>query len=83
MEIVILNSTLDVCIIKAANKGNEVAQYNLGLIYETEDEFKDLQKAINWYQKAVDNNNEKVNAKVKLLNDQGYYAIEEDKGNFN
>jgi TPR repeat protein len=53
------------------------------VIYETEDEFKDLQKAINWYQKAVDNNNEKANVKVKLLNDQGYYAIEEDKDNFN
>jgi hypothetical protein len=40
MEIVILNSTLDVCIIKAANKGNEIDQYNLGVFYETEDNSK-------------------------------------------
>ncbi|KAI8881712.1 HCP-like protein, partial [Backusella circina FSU 941] len=39
---------------KAAIHGYTLAHYNLGYIYETKNEVKDLQKAIHWYKKAAD-----------------------------
>ncbi|KAI8879484.1 hypothetical protein K501DRAFT_276480 [Backusella circina FSU 941] len=41
--------------------------YNLGIIYEIEDNVRDLQKAIDWYQKSA-NNNVEGNKKKKQKN---------------
>jgi TPR repeat protein len=61
----------------AANQGNVHAQFYLGYIYQYKDELKDLQKAVNWYQKAVDNNDGRAKRWVKILEKQGYYAKEQ------
>jgi TPR repeat protein len=64
---------------KAANQGNSSAQYSLGYIYKTEDEVKDLQKAINWFQKAADNDYGHAKEEAIKLNKQGYYAKEDEQ----
>jgi TPR repeat protein len=64
---------------KAANQGSSNAQYSLGDIYQNKDEFKDLQKAVNWYQNAADNDHLYSTFKVKGLNRRGYYAKEQDQ----
>jgi TPR repeat protein len=63
---------------KAATNGHPRAQYELGDVYENENGFKDLKKAVYWYQKANDNDG-KATEKVKELNNQGYYAKEGQK----
>jgi TPR repeat protein len=65
---------------KAANRGNASAQFNLGRIYEFEEEVNDLQKAINWYQKAVKSNHEDAKIFATMLNEQGYYAKNDGEG---
>jgi TPR repeat protein len=50
---------------------------NLGRIYETEKQVKDLHKAIIWYQKAADKNNGSANIPIKELSQRGYYAKSE------
>jgi TPR repeat protein len=65
---------------KAANRGNATAQFNLGRIYEFEEEVNDLQKAINWYQKAVKGNHDDAKMFATMLNEQGYYAENDGKG---
>jgi TPR repeat protein len=64
---------------KAANQGNATAQSNLGYIYQYQDEVKDLQKAVHWYQKAADNDYYGAKDRVKQLNEQGYYAKEDEQ----
>jgi TPR repeat protein len=65
---------------KAANQGHQWALVNLADIYEYDYEVTDLQKAVNWYQKAADNNNYMGSKeKVKELNEQGYYAKEDEQ----
>jgi TPR repeat protein len=64
---------------KAANHGNERAQYYLGKIYRDKDSVRDLQKAVNWCQKAADNNDWMAKKEVIELNEQGYYAKEEEQ----
>jgi TPR repeat protein len=64
---------------KAANQGNKWAPADLGTIYETKDEVKDLQLAVNWYQKAADNDYYGAKEEVEHLNAQGYYAKEDDQ----
>jgi TPR repeat protein len=64
---------------KAANQGDAWAQYSLGNSYYYEDEVKNLQKAVNWYQKAADNNQYGAKDKVEHLNAQGYYAKEDEQ----
>jgi TPR repeat protein len=64
---------------KAANQGNAQAQYSLGFIYYYEDEAKNLQKAVNWYQKAADNDYYGAKEEVKKLKKKGYYAKEDDQ----
>jgi TPR repeat protein len=64
---------------KAANQGNAEGQYWLGEIYRTDDVFKDLQKAVNWYQKAADNDYYSAKEEVEHLNAQGYYAKEDEQ----
>jgi TPR repeat protein len=59
---------------KAANQGNAWAQYRLGRVYEKYDEVKNLQKAVNWYQKVADSNYYAAKNELKRLNEQGYYA---------
>jgi TPR repeat protein len=59
---------------KAANQGDKNAQYKLAYIYKNEGEFKDLQKAVDCYQKAADNGGMIAKVRVKELNRQGYYA---------
>jgi TPR repeat protein len=49
----------------------------LGYIYKVDGEVKNLQKAVNWYQKAADNNEYDTKYKVEELNKQGYYAKED------
>jgi TPR repeat protein len=65
---------------KAANLGDKFGQYSLGEIFKNEVGFKDLQKSVNWYQKAADNNHPLAKDYVDELNEQGYYAEEERKG---
>jgi TPR repeat protein len=65
---------------KATNKGHTEAQFNLGFVYHYEIGVEDLQKAVNWYQKALDQNFERAKDKVKELNRKGYYAKEEQQG---
>jgi TPR repeat protein len=57
-----------------------LASCQLGYTYQNLDGFKDLQKAVNWYQKAADNNYYGAKDHVKELNEQGYYAKEKQKG---
>lgn len=64
---------------KSASRGHTIAQYILGVTYEEEDGFKDLQKAVNWYQKAADNH-KGAEHKLKELNDNGCFAEEEQNG---
>jgi TPR repeat protein len=41
---------------------------------------EDLQKAVNWYQKAAENNNQwDAKDRVKQLNKQGYYTKEDEQ----
>jgi TPR repeat protein len=40
---------------KTVNQGNAHAQYYLGCVYKNENQVKDLQLAVNWFQKAADN----------------------------
>jgi TPR repeat protein len=66
---------------KAANQGNAQAQCELGYLYRYKYEVKDLQKAVHWYQMAADHNDTfGAKEKVKELNEQGYYASEQQKG---
>ena len=46
-------------------EGCEGAQYNLASIYETDSKYKNLQKAVNWYQKAADCNFDEAMDKIK------------------
>jgi TPR repeat protein len=68
---------------EAASQGNKWAQYWLGDIYQFEYGFMDLQKAVNWFQKAADNNHDYAEEHVYGLNSRGYYAKEEMKGIIN
>ncbi|RIA94119.1 hypothetical protein C1645_818504 [Glomus cerebriforme] len=53
-----INNTIDNCLIAAEN-GNKIAQYNLGDFYRNGIGIeKDIKKAIHWYQKAAENDNE-------------------------
>jgi TPR repeat protein len=53
--------------IKAANLGNNIAQYNLALMYENRNGIKkDLKQATYWYEKSAKQKNQ--NAKDKLKN---------------
>jgi TPR repeat protein len=63
---------------KLANLGHKHGQYILASIYETEDEVKDLQLAVNWYQKTADNN-WFAKTGVQQLNKQGYYAEDDEQ----
>jgi TPR repeat protein len=65
---------------KAANQGNAEAQYYLGNVYHYKDEVKNLQLSVNWFQKAADNNHADAKSYLKKLNDNGYFAEEEQKG---
>jgi TPR repeat protein len=65
---------------KAANQGDSSAQYKLGWIYEYEDGFKDLAKAVNWYQKAATSNHYGAKDCIKELKKQGYFAEQGRKG---
>ena len=58
---------------KGAELGNSHCMVNLRRIYETEKQFKDLQKAIVWYQKAADKNSGSANIPIKELNQRRYY----------
>jgi TPR repeat protein len=58
-----------------------VAQYNLGRVYENDDEIKDIQIAIGWYKKAADNNDEKPKAVLERLNKEGHYLDDQHGGN--
>jgi TPR repeat protein len=64
---------------KAANQGHAQAQYSLGFIYYYEDEVNNLQLAVNWLQKAAENNYYGAKVKVEHLNAQGYYAKEDEQ----
>jgi TPR repeat protein len=55
---------------------------DLGNIYQSDDEVKDLQKAVNWHQKAADNGNNIAIYQVTELHRLGYYANEKQKGIF-
>ncbi|KAI8874491.1 hypothetical protein K501DRAFT_204541 [Backusella circina FSU 941] len=70
------------CYTKAALLGEsgEGAQCNLAVIYETDVKYKDLQKAVNWYQATANVSSEQAMEKVKCLNHSGYFAKEEKKG---
>jgi TPR repeat protein len=59
---------------KAANQGSARSQFWLGHTYHYEDEVKNLQLAVNWLQKAADNDDWLAKEEVKELNKQGYYA---------
>jgi TPR repeat protein len=65
---------------KAANQGHVEAQFNLAYTYQFEDEVEDLQKAVNWFQKAAENDHRDAKEQVKQLNGNGYFAEEEQKG---
>jgi TPR repeat protein len=65
---------------KAADQGNAECQYILGDIYKNEDEFKDLQKAVECFRKAAVNNRPGAKDRVKELQELGYYAKQEQKG---
>jgi TPR repeat protein len=64
---------------KAANQENKSAQYHLGYVYKDGDEVKDHQLAVNWFQKAADNNHYRAKDRLKELNKQGYYAKEDEQ----
>lgn len=64
----------------AAIHGNIQAQAQLAWIYHVKDEFKNMQKAVNWYQKAADNDHNDAKYQVKQVNRQGYYAKNDGKG---
>jgi TPR repeat protein len=49
----------------------------LGDIYRYNYEVKDLQLAVNLYQKAADNGDQVAKDRVRQLNEQGYYAKED------
>jgi TPR repeat protein len=49
-------------------------------LYETQEEVKDLQKAIYWYQEAANNNIEQGNGAAERLNREGYYVDDKHKG---
>jgi TPR repeat protein len=61
-------------------EGGEGAQYNLASIYETDPKYKNLQKAVNWYQKAAECDFDQAADKVKCLNHRGYFPKPEQKG---
>jgi TPR repeat protein len=68
---------------KAANQGNAECQYILRDIYKNEDAFKDLQKAVECFQKVVESNRPGAKDRVKELQELGYYAKQEQKGTIN
>jgi TPR repeat protein len=54
--------------------------YELGDIFEQNPNVKDLQAAVDWYQRAADNGNDVAKVSVQRLNGQGYYSKENQKG---
>jgi TPR repeat protein len=57
---------------KAASKGNDFAQCNIGHLHENGyGVTKSVDIAIEWYQKAADNNNEEAKVALERLNKQG------------
>jgi TPR repeat protein len=65
---------------RAANHGSAKAQYHLGLTYESHDKIRDLQKAVEWYQKASIHKYKDAEKKMKELNEKGYYTKEAQTG---
>lgn len=64
---------------RAANHGNLKTLCSLGLIYETEDQVKDLQKAIHWYQMAAGNNIKEGKMAAERLKERGFYVDDQLK----
>ena len=56
-------------LIKAAEDGHNVAQYNLGVVYSGElyPETKDIEKAKYWFRKAADNGDTEAKRKLEQL----------------
>ncbi len=54
---------------KAANLGNETAQYNLGVLYENGDGIeKNIDKAIYWYVKSAKQGDQDAQNRLEKLN---------------
>jgi TPR repeat protein len=65
--------------LKAATQRHCLAPLHLRGIYENDHQVKDLQKAVNWYHYAADNKVWWGKYNLQRLNEQGYYAEEDDK----
>src|ERR1043166_8561367 len=50
---------------KAAENGNELAIYNLALLYEKTEQ--SLEKSLYWYQKIAENGNERIQYKLACI----------------
>ena len=60
--------------IRDAEQGNPNAQYRLGKMYERADRMpKDIAKAIEWYQKAAEQNHPKA---IMALAELYYYGVD-------
>jgi len=63
---------------KAANQGNELAQYKLGCMYEKGLNIEqDYTKAIEFYEKAAENHNDEACYKLGVIYESGY-GVEKD-----
>ena len=63
------------CYRKAADQGNVLAQFNLGMMYEQNDDALSLQEAVAWYRKAAEQDYApaQVNLAVMYVEAQGVH----------
>src|SRR5687767_7422945 len=63
---------------KSAEKGYNMAQNKLGILYESKGTEKDLKKAIYWYSKAAENGNQFAQYNLGIFYENGI-GVEKDE----